>query len=73
MRVLVWSEDEVLVILLDVVRIILARFPLVHRVEVEARIVGLDWLEEGSEGVLNATFTSGQRHKQCMQHIERTI
>jgi len=34
---------EVLVILLDVVRVILGRFPLVHRVEIETGVVVLDW------------------------------
>ena len=45
---------EVLVVLLDVVGIVLSRLPLVHRVEVEARIIGLDGLEEGSESILEA-------------------
>jgi len=47
---------EVLVILLDVVHIILSRLPLVHRVEVEAGIVGLDGLEERSESFLKTTW-----------------
>ena len=34
---------EVLVILLDVVGVILGRFPLVHGVEVETSVVVLDW------------------------------
>ena len=50
---------EVLVVLLDVVGIVLSCLPLVHRVEVEARIIGLDGLEEGSESILEAG--SGQR------------
>ena len=50
---------EVLVILLDVVGIVLGRFPLVHGVEVEAGIFRLDGLEESSESILKAT--SGQR------------
>jgi hypothetical protein len=45
---------EVLVVLLDIVGIVLGRFPLVHRVEVEACIVGLDGLEESSESILDA-------------------
>ena len=49
------SGVEVLVILLDIVRIVLHRLPLVHRVEVEARVVGLDGLEERSECILEAT------------------
>ena len=47
---------EVLVILLDVVHVVLGRFPLVHGVEIDAGIVGLDGLEESSEGILEATF-----------------
>ena len=50
---------EVLVILLDVVGIVLGRLPLVHGVEVEARIAGLDWLKESSESILEAA--SGQQ------------
>jgi len=49
---------EVLVVLLDVVGIVLGRLPLVHGVEVNARIAGLDGLEETSEGILEAA--SGQ-------------
>ena len=48
---------EVLVILLNVVRIVLHCLPLVHGVEVESRIVGLDGLEKGPESILEATFT----------------
>ena len=46
---------EVLVVLLDVVHIVLGRLPLVHGVEVDAGIIGLDGLEERSQGVLEAT------------------
>ena len=45
---------EVVVVLLDVVRIVLGRLPLVHGVEVEAGIVGLDGLEESPESILEA-------------------
>jgi len=45
---------EVLFVLLDVVGIVLGRLPLVHRVEVEARIINLDWLEESSKNILEA-------------------
>ena len=45
--------------LLDEVRIVLGRLPLVHRVEVDARVIGLDGLEERSESILEAA--SGQR------------
>ena len=43
---------EVLVVLLDVVRVVLGRLSLVYRVEIEARIVVLDGLEECSECIL---------------------
>ena len=46
---------EVLVILPYVIRIIIGRLPLVHRVEVEACIAGLDGLKERSESILEAT------------------
>jgi hypothetical protein len=45
---------EVLVVLLDVVRVVLGRLPLVHRVKVDAGIVGLDGLEERSESIVEA-------------------
>jgi hypothetical protein len=45
---------EVLVVLLDVVGIVFGRFPLVHRVEVDAGIVSLDGLKESSESILKA-------------------
>jgi len=57
---------EVLVILLDIVRIVLHRFPLVHRIEVEAGVVSFDGLEERSESILEAE--SAQRSAmQAMQ------
>ena len=45
---------EVLVILLDIVHIVLHRLSLVHRIEVDAGVVGLDGLEERSESILEA-------------------
>jgi len=45
---------EVPIVLIDVVGIVLGRLPLVHRVEVDARIIGLDGLEKGSESILEA-------------------
>jgi hypothetical protein len=48
---------EVFVVLLDIVHIVVGRLPLVDRVEIESRIVGLDGLEKGSESVLKATFS----------------
>ena len=42
---------EVLVVLLDVVRIVLVRFPFVNRVEVKSGVINLGGLEEGSKGV----------------------
>ena len=62
---------EVLVVLLDVVGIVLGRLPLVHRVEVDARIAGLDWLEESSEGILEAT-SDQQSVAKATRRIERT-
>ena len=60
---MVTHEDQggvqVLVIFLDVVGIVLHRLSLVHCIEIEAGIVGLDGLEEDSEGILEAT--SAQR------------
>ena len=50
---------EIFVVFLDVVRIVLGRLPLVHRVKVNARVVCLNGLEERSESVLEAT--SGRR------------
>ena len=46
---------EVFVVLLHIVRVILHRLPLVHRVEIEAGVFGLDGLEECSKGILEAT------------------
>ena len=46
---------EVLVMLLDVVHIVFGRLPLVHGVEVDAGVIGLDGLEEGSQSILDAT------------------
>ena len=43
---------EVLVVLLDVVRVIFGGLSLVHRIEVEPRVVVLDGLEERSESIL---------------------
>jgi len=45
---------EVLIVLLDVVGVVLGRLPLVHGVEVETGIVGLDGLEESPESILEA-------------------
>ena len=47
---------EVLVVLLDVVRIILSRFLLVHRVEIESRVIVLDGLEERSESIFKTVI-----------------
>ena len=60
------SSIEIIVILLDVVGIVLGRLPLVHRVEVEARIVGLDGLEESPKSILEAGRVSKTREpKEC--------
>jgi len=62
----------VLVVLLDVVGIILGRLPLVHGVEVDTMFTGLDWLEESSESILEAT--SGQQSvAKATRRVERTI
>ena len=45
---------EVLFVLLDIIHVVLGRLPLVHRVEVEARVVGLNGLEERSESITEA-------------------
>ena len=47
---------EVLVVLLDILRVVLGCLPLVHGVEVESRIISLDGLEECPEGILEAEF-----------------
>ena len=47
---------KVFVILLNVVRIVLGRLPLVHRIEIETSIVILDRLEESSESILEAAL-----------------
>jgi len=46
---------EVLVVLLDVVRIILRCLLLVHGVEIETGVVVLDWKEKRSKCLVNAT------------------
>ena len=46
---------EVLVVLLDVVRVVFGGLPLVHRIEVEPRVVVLDRYEERSESILETT------------------
>ena len=46
---------EVLIVLLDEVRVVLRRLPLVHRVEVGVGVVGLDGWEESSESILKTT------------------
>ena len=61
----------VLVVLLDVVRIVLGRLPLIHGVEVDAMFTGLDWLEESSESVLEAT-SGKQSVAKATRRIERT-
>jgi len=63
---------EVLVVLLDVVRVILDCLLFVDRVEIETGIVILDGLEECSESILEAAIV--QRHVvEAMLDIERTI
>ena len=52
------GDIEVLVEFLDIVRIVLRRLPLVHRIEVEAGIVILDRLEIRSESILYASISA---------------
>jgi hypothetical protein len=60
---------EVFVVLLDVLRIVLGRFPLVHRVEVDAGIISLDRLKERPESILKAT--SSQRSDDARNRSRR--
>ena len=62
---------EVLFILLDVVHIVLGRLPLVHGVEVDTGIIGLDGLEERSQSVLDAA-PGQQSTTHTMEGVERT-
>ena len=63
---------EVLVVLLDVVRVIVGRLPLVDGVEVEARVVVLDRFEERSEGIMEATSLQWSE-TQPTEDLKRTI
>jgi len=47
---------EVLIILLDIVGIIICRFLLVHRVEIEASVVVLYGLQKSPKSILYAMF-----------------
>ena len=62
---------EVLVVLLNVVRIVLHCLPLVHSVEVEAGIVDFDGLEECPKGILETAF-SRRSATETMWHVART-
>ena len=63
---------RVLIILLYyVVGIVLHRLPLVHGVEAEAGVVGLDGLEEKSESIVKTTPIQ-RSTVQMMQCVERT-
>jgi hypothetical protein len=62
---------EVLVVLLDVVGIVLGGLPLVHRVEVDAGIIGLDGLKEGPESILKTTFSQWSAAR-TMEGVRRT-
>ena len=50
------SSVEILIILLDIVGIIVCRFLLVHRVEVEASVVVLYGLQKSPKSILYAMF-----------------
>jgi len=62
---------EVFVVLLDIVCIVLGRLLLVHGVEVDAGIVGLDGREKRSQGILEATL-SQQSRTRTMERVKRT-
>ena len=62
---------EVLFIFLDVFYVVLGCLPLVHGVEVDTGIIGLDGLEERSQSVLDAT-PGQQSTTQTMKGVERT-
>lgn len=62
---------QVLVILLDVVRIVVSRLPLVHRVEIEPGVVVLDGLEERPEGVFQTAFIR-RSAMQAVEFVDRT-
>jgi len=59
----------ILAILLDVVRIVLGRLPLAHRVEVGAKTISLDGLGETSDSILEATSSQWS----VMQAIRRVV
>ena len=61
---------EILVILLDIVRIVFHRLPLVHRIEVDTGVIGLDWLEERSESILK-TMPAQRSGTQAMYGVLR--
>ena len=63
---------EVLAILLYKVHIVFRRLPLVHRIEVDTRVVTLDGLEECSECIFEATEV-GWSAMEATQRVERTI
>ena len=46
--------------LLDVVGIILGRFPSINRIEIESGIIVVDGLDKGSEGILETGSLCGQ-------------
>ena len=62
---------EVLVVLLNVGRIVLGRLSLVHRIEVEPRIVVLDGLEKHPKGILETTISQWSA-RQTMWSVELT-
>ena len=64
---------EVIIVLLDVVRIVLNRPSLVHGVEVELRIIGLDGLEERPESILKAAFGLQSAARATWSFIRTTL
>ena len=65
------SGIEVLVVLLDVVRVVFSRLSLVHRVEIESSVVVLDGLEQCPKSILEAAFVQ-QHVVETMWDVERT-
>ena len=63
---------EVVVVLLDIVRVIVGCLPVVHCVEVETRIFVLNGFEERSEGIMEATSLQWSE-TQPTEDLKRTI
>ena len=64
---------EVLVVLLDVVRVVFRCLPFIHGVEVESRVVSLDGLEEGPESILEAASGHQSTTKAMWRNLHTTL